>query len=116
MKITITADNNYQLQTDASDLETINVLESVLFDLKAKNRLQQGKGATEENAKATLPEPQVSPRAQLVTRIAKAVDAIRELGGEAEMPNVAKMTDAELQSDFDELSNQWRRLKNSKKK
>jgi FtsZ-binding cell division protein ZapB len=52
---------------------------------------------------------------ELRTRIANAVKAIRALGGEAdEMKNRKDATDEELQTELEELTEQYKRLKNSK--
>ncbi len=49
----------------------------------------------------------------LRTRISTAVKAIKSLGGEADDINHGDATDKELQSELEELTNQYKRLKNS---
>lgn len=71
---------------------------------------------------ATKPEAAPTPEAaappsnnpELRTRIANAVKAIRGLGGKIEDIAVDDLTDEELQSELEELTGQYKRLKSSK--
>jgi hypothetical protein len=68
----------------------------------------------------TVVEPHresVAPTApDLRTRIGNAVKAIRNLGGQIEETDLSQYSDDELQTELDELTNQYKRLKNSKGK
>lgn len=74
-----------------------------------------------EDLKAVAPEPkreaaQLSAAPDLRTRIGNAVKAIRGLGAQIEDTNLSDLTEEELQSELEELTSQYKRLKNSKGK
>lgn len=51
--------------------------------------------------------------ADLRTRIGNATRAIRDLGGKVETTDLSKMSDEDLQTELEELTAQYKRLKNS---
>ena len=59
---------------------------------------------------------QSSTSTELRTRISNAVKAIKGLGGEVGDADRSLATDEELQTELEELTNQYKRLKNSKGK
>lgn len=129
---------------DLSEFEMIGILECMVFDLKSARRHEaSGKttelsGVAEETTKdseETASEPKITeqpkeipppagremvqPAAaspELHTRINNAVKAIKNLGGEVGDVNRSEATDEELQTELEELTNQYKRLKNSKGK
>ncbi len=119
----------------------IGILECIVFDLKsarrheASGKITELSNAAQETAKdseETEPEPktteqpkeiplaadretaQPSASPELRTRINNAVKAIKGLGGEVGDVNRSEATDEELQTELEELTNQYKRLKNSK--
>lgn len=58
--------------------------------------------------------PPAAGNSEIRTRIANAVKAIRGLGGKIEDIDISRLTDEELQSELEELTEQYKRLKNSK--
>ena len=62
-----------------------------------------------ENAQVTF----AAPPSDLKSRIIKARQAIRDLSGQVDDLDLSKMTDEELQTEFDELTAQYKRLKSS---
>lgn len=65
---------------------------------------------------SAAPPAESSAATDLRTRIGNAVKAIRDLGGRVETPDLSKMTDDDLQTELEELTAQYKRLKNSKGK
>jgi hypothetical protein len=131
--ITETVDGEYELQNNGmSEFALIGLLECVLFDLKfsnkrAKRHSERSETTAEEQTKAAAKESMPAPTQNgqeiretkipdLRTRIGNAVKAIRNLGGEIAESNLTDATDEELQSELEELTNQYKRLKNSKSK
>lgn len=138
-KIIITErDGLYSLENNGlSDFALIGILECILLDLKFAHRRAEiptlQKAAVEaetpppENTLIetppveSLPEPQseeINPIPKefppdIRDRIKKATAAIRGLGGEVENLDLSKMSDEELRTEFDELTNQYKRLKTS---
>lgn len=133
-------DGKYELRNEGiSDFALIGILECLLFELKSARRevipiIEEEQPISEDNTAAlehpALPETmvveeQVEPQTPEVTpaveppapdvriRIKKAVEAIKGLGGEVEDLDLEKMSDQELQTEFEELTNQYKRLKNS---
>lgn len=134
----------YSVQNDShSEFELIGILECITFELKsARQHKASGKttgspDATQETQKHSeeiAPEPktieklkviptatdketiQSTASSELRTRISNAVKAIKNLGGEVGDINRNGATDEELQTELDELTQQYKRLKNSKGK
>lgn len=79
--------------------------ESGEFSARPSNAVEEGIAVQSETSAAT---PDIR------ARILKAREAIRELKGEVDNSDLSKMSAEELQAEFDELSAQYRRLKNSK--
>ena len=135
--VTITEkDGTYRIQNDEmSEFALIGLLECVVFDLKSSSRAEtraeridaaaqtetrapepkqsepDAKSETDEK-KQTAPPP--VNNSEIRTRVANAVKAIRGLGGKIEDIDVSRLTDEELQSELEELTEQYKRLKNSK--
>ncbi len=65
-----------------------------------------------QKSSGKVAQPSNSP--ELRTRISNAVKATKSLGGEADDIDRGDATDEELQFELEELTNQYKRLKNSK--
>jgi hypothetical protein len=134
--ITITeSEGTYRVQNDGlSEFELIGILECLVFEMKSARRhalpdkktdaaaaavftpasqevTGQPEKAPQETSKETI---QSSASLELRTRINNAVKAIKNLGGEVGDVNRSDATDEELQTELEELTNQYKRLKNSK--
>lgn len=138
------SEGGYSVQNDSlSELELIGIFECITFELKSA-RQHKASGKTTESPDATqetqkhpeeiAPEPKtieklkVIPSAvdketiqstaspELRTRISNAVKAIKNLGGEVGAINRSAATDEELQTELEELTSQYKRLKSSKGK
>lgn len=77
-----------------------------------------------EVVKAEAPKAETVPPAsaaatpasgELRTRIGNAIKAVRDLGGRIEDVDLSKMTPEELQTELEDLTSQYKRLKISKK-
>ncbi len=123
----------YRVQNDGlSEFELIGILECLVFEMKSARRQalpdkktdtaavaitasQEITGQPEEAPQETSKETvQSSASPELRTRINNAVKAIKNLGGEVGDVNRSGATDEELQTELEELTNQYKRLKNSK--
>jgi len=132
----------YRVQNaDLSEFEMIGILECIVFDMKSARRHEaSGKitessnaaGETIKHSEETAPKPKIAeqpkkipPAAdgetvqpvaspELRTRINNAIKAIKNLGGEVGGVNRRDATDEDLQTELEELTNQYKRLKNSK--
>lgn len=128
-------DGTYQLQNDGIlEFTLIGILECLLFDLKSASRQSSTAGhqasPTEqieepkeseitEDLKTTALEAkreatQLAASPDLRTRISNAIKAIRGLGAQIEDTDLSNLTEEELQSELEELTSQYKRLKNSK--
>ena len=125
----------YRVQNDGlSEFELIGILECLVFEMKSARRQalpdkktdtaavaitasQEITGQPEEAPQETSKETvQSSASPELRTRINNAVKAIKNLGGEVSDVNRSGATDEELQTELEELTNQYKRLKSSKGK
>ncbi len=123
----------YRVQNDGlSEFELIGILECLVFEMKSARRQalpdkktdtaavaitasQEITGQPEEAPQETSKETvQSSASPELRTRINNAVKAIKNLGGEVGDVNRSGATDEELQTELEELTDQYKRLKNSK--
>jgi len=130
--IIITAsEGKYHIQnTGLSEFESIGILECIVFDMKSVRR-QEGSGKRTESpgvseeitkqSEETTSEPKVetvqppaSPNVR--TRISNAVKAIKDLGGQADEGTRSDVAEDELQTELEELTSQYKRLKSSKGK
>jgi predicted nucleic acid-binding Zn-ribbon protein len=121
--VVITEKNGeYEIQNNGiSEFALIGILECILFDMKTgrskelpanQTEIRQPPNEiTEEPRKAVAQE---SKAPELRTRISNAVKAIRELGGNLEDTDLSSLTDEELQSELDELTHEYKRLKSTK--
>lgn len=136
-KITITESNGqYKIENGGvSDFALIGLLECVLFDLKnsrTASKESQPQIPTEQTA-APVEEPAVEklpidvPKIEDIktpatvvpdvrTRIANATKAIRALGGQVESIDLDSATEEDLQTELEELTEQYKRLKAKGKK
>lgn len=128
--IIIEREGKYQLQNNGiPEFALIGMLECVVFDLKTNGHRglpteQSGAVAADsppvaEPSKTSEPETsgkdaRESNAPDLRTRIGKAVKAIEALGGKAENYDRSTATDDELQTELEELTSQYKRLKSSK--
>jgi len=126
-----------------SDFALIGILECILFEMKSAPRRAAPAPVSDEKipppleeleTEAGMEEPaDISPVdageaveaaaeissdqketvQALQVRIGKAVQAIRDLGGEIVDVDIEKMSEAQLQTEFEELTTQYKRLKNS---
>ncbi len=128
-------EGRYEIENNGiSKFALIGMLECILFDLKTA-----GRRISTDNTAAVAPEALVHPAQEnlkqtikdvgkeesadknkggnpdLRTRIGNAVKAIKSLGGEVGSSDLTDATDEDLQTELDELTNQYKRLKNSKK-
>jgi len=127
------SEGTYRVQNDGlSEFEVIGILECLVFEMKSARRQalpdkktdtaavaitasQEITGQPEEAPQETSKETvQSSASPELRTRINNAVKAIKNLGGEVGDFNRSSATDEELQTELEELTNQYKRLKNSK--
>ena len=129
-------DGTYQIQNNGiSEFALLGILECIVFDMKSashkesgveqketpakQNGLDQEQNETlqksEESEQETKREVvQKSTAPDLQTRISNAIKAIRALGGKIEDTDLSNLTDEEMQSELEELTNQYKRLKSSK--
>jgi hypothetical protein len=123
-------DGSYQIQNNGmSDFVLIGVLESIVFDLKKVNRRADAvayndtkikeENIKEETAKESVKETPILESAdlsELRSRIGNALKAIKTLGGEVTDFDIDGATEEELQAELGALTDQYKRLKNSKSK
>jgi hypothetical protein len=122
----------YQIQNNGiPEFALIGILECIVFDLKTAQR-QESSSKEElpvnnpEPAKesalhpiateSSAPEPTVpqSNAPELRTRISNAIKAIKALGGDVGYFDTDAATDDQLQEELAALTEQYKRLKNSK--
>jgi hypothetical protein len=132
-------EGRYEIENNGiSEFTLIGMLECILFDLKTAGRRVSTDNTVaavaaavteapvhpeQENEKQTIKDAVKEESAdknkggspELRTRIGNAVKAIKDLGGEVGSSDLTDATDEELQTELDELTNQYKRLKNSKK-
>lgn len=129
--ITVTErDGKYQVENNGTpEFALIGILECILFDMKSARRqmppVHQTESSVEEKALAQERKQAVREQNKKVaaesnppdlrTRIGNAVRAIKELGGQAEDMDRTEATEDELQTELKELTEQYKRLKISKK-
>ncbi len=130
-------DGKYQVENNGvSEFALIGILECALFDLKTA---ASSRGESPAHQKEIVQEPKREPIPETIkeanqetsqktaeatsqeqsvpdlrTRISNAVKAIKGLGGQADEGTRSDATDEELQTELEELTNQYKRLKNSK--
>ena len=114
-------DGKYQIQNNGiSELALIGILECIVFDMKSSRRdempLEQKTDAPEpkQEVHESTETVQQSNTPDLRTRISNALKAIKGLGGEVNDVDRSNLTDEELREELEELTNQYKRLKNSK--
>jgi hypothetical protein len=134
-------EGRYEIENNGlSEFALIGMLECILFDLKTAGcRASTDNTVAAVAAAAMVTEAPVQPEQEndkqtiknagkeesadenkgsspeLRTRIGNAVKAINDLGGEVGSSDLTDATDEELKTELDELTNQYKRLKNSKK-
>jgi hypothetical protein len=129
-------DGTYQIQNNGiSEFALLGILECIVFDMKSTRRnestIEQKESPTKQNdsnseQSETLEKSQEiqqetkreavkeSSAPDIRTRISNAVKAVRALGGRIEDTDLSNLTDEELQSELEELTEQYKRLKSSK--
>jgi uncharacterized protein (UPF0305 family) len=120
--IVITEKNGkYQIQNNGiSEFALLGILECIVFDMKStrhKQPVEQVEIVQEQ--KEEIPERmkeivQETKTPDLRTRISNALKAIKNLGGEVEDIDQSSSTDEELKIELENLTKQYKRLKNSK--
>jgi hypothetical protein len=133
-------EGRYEIENNGiSEFALIGMLECILFELKTSGRRGASTDNTVAAGAAAVTEAPVHPEQEnekqtiknagkeesadknkgsspeLRTRIGNAVKAIKDLGGEVGSGDLTDATDEELKTELDELTNQYKRLKNSKK-
>lgn len=120
-------DGKYQITNNGiPELTLLGILECVVFEMKTAKRQklsskEESPVEEQEMAKETMPE-QIAPEPtapqsnapELRTRIGNAVKAIKDLGGEVPDFDADAATDKQLQEELKTLTEQYKRLKNSK--
>ena len=121
-------DGKYQIINNGiPDFTLLGILECIVFEMKTAKRQEilnkveppanqkQETVAEVEPKQATLKEnEQKSNSPELRTRISNAVKGIKSLGGEVTDFDADAATDEELQEELASLTEQYKRLKNSK--
>jgi Asp-tRNA(Asn)/Glu-tRNA(Gln) amidotransferase A subunit family amidase len=129
-------DGTYQIQNNGiSEFALLGILECIVFDMKSTRRnestIEQKESPAKQNdsnseQSETLEKSQEiqqetkreavkeSSAPDIRTRISNAVKAIRALGSRIEDTDLSNLTDEELQSELEELTEQYKRLKSSK--
>jgi hypothetical protein len=122
-------DGEYRIENNGiAEFALLGILECIVFDMKAAHRearllprgkppiggqeLQKQKVVLQQQTKEVVAE---SNTPDIRTRISNAVKAIKGLGGEAKDNDRSSATEEELQTELEELTEQYKRLKNSKK-
>ena len=129
-------DGNYRIQNNGmSDFALLGILECIVFDMKSAARrefsVEQKESLTKQNdisskqsetvQKSEAFEGETKREAvreaavpDIRIRISNAIKAIRGLGAKIEDTDLSNLTDEELQSELEELTGQYKRLKISK--
>lgn len=125
-------DGKYQLQNNGiSEFALLGILECIVFDMKTARRQdlsgqQVSQSGEQEKVKEPAPQPasseSVAPEPiatqsnapELRTRISNAVKAIKGLGGDVGDFDADSAPDEQLQEELASLTEQYKRLKNSK--
>jgi hypothetical protein len=126
----------YQIQNNGiSDFALLGILECIVFNMKSaaqrgssielkdtpteQKKVNQEQTATvqkseaiEQKMKREVIHETAAPDIRI--RISNAIKAIRGLGARIEDTNLSNLTDEELQSELEELTEQYKRLKSSK--
>ena len=115
-------DGQYEVENNGiSEFALIGILECILFDMKTagskelsirQTEVRQESGEVTEKPKKAAVLDSKAP--ELRTRISNAVKAIRELGGKLEDTDLSNLTDEEMQTELDQLTNQYKQLKITK--
>jgi hypothetical protein len=118
------SEGKYQIQNNGlSEFALIGILECILYEMKStprkfsfnkKNDIPEEHTQTFQETKEKVQEQVQLITPDLRIRIGNAVKAIKDLGGEIENIDLTNLSDEELQSELNELTNQYKRLKNSK--
>jgi hypothetical protein len=129
-------DGTFQIQNNGiSEFALLGILECIIFDIKSVSRRESSVEQKEALTKQNDPNPEQNEAAQkseavqeeikreaaqestapgIRTRVNNAVKAIRGMGGRIEDTDLSNLTDVELQSELEELTEQYKRLKSSK--
>ncbi len=129
-------DGTYEIRNNGvSEFALLGILECIVFDMKSAGRRHahsepKKQDAVREEASIEKQTTDVEPKqtesetkgkaapapntSDLRTRIGNAVKAIKAMGGKTEDADLSRLTDEELQSELEALTDQYKRLKNSK--
>jgi hypothetical protein len=111
-------DGKYRVENNGiPDFALIGILECIVFDMKSAKREASADETKTVNASASTGNQEVvqeSNASELRTRIANAIRAIRSLGGQTPDFDSSKASEKELQAELEALTEQYKRLKNSK--
>jgi hypothetical protein len=114
-------DGKYHVQNNGiPEFALLGILECIVFEMKSKKREETAAGpetispGPQQSAQEPKEIIQESKTPDLRTRIGNAIKAIKSLGGDVDEVDLSNLTDAELQSELEELTTQYKRLKNSK--
>ncbi len=115
-------DGKYQIKDNGiSEFALLGILECIVFDMKYAKRQalsskEESSGVAQNVVKESVPELTASNSIapELRTRISNAVKAIKGLGGEVTDFDADNASDSELQEELEALTEQYKRLKNSK--
>ncbi len=136
------SEGSYRIQNDGfSEFELLGILECIVFEMKSARRHEASGKTTEppdatqetrKHSEETAPGPKITEQPKeipsavdretvqptaspdLRTRISNAIKAIKDLGGKVDVSDLSQATDEELQTELEELTSQYKRLKNSK--
>lgn len=116
-------DGKYHIKNNGlSEFALLGILECIVFEMKSVKRQElsgqiESSGGTRDAVKETVTADSAAPKsnaAELRTRIGNAVKAIKGLGGEVPDFDADNAADEELQRELEALTEQYKRLKNSK--
>ena len=102
-----------------SEFALLGILECIVFEMKSAKREAVAAESIPVNAPPPLANQeekvvQESNAPELRTRIANAVKAIRDLGGQTSDLDLSTASDQELKDELEALKEQYKRLKSSK--
>jgi hypothetical protein len=114
-------DGKYLIKNNGlSEFALLGILECIVFEMKTIKRQEltsqaESSDSARDAVKETTTEPAAKANSpELRTRIGNAVKAIKGLGGEVPDFDTDNATDEELQKELEALTEQYKRLKNSK--
>jgi hypothetical protein len=108
----------YRIENNGiSDFALLGILECIVYDIKSAKREATANEMMPVNALPSIDNQaivQESNAPELRTRVANAIKAIRGLGGQTSHFDLSTASDKDLQEELETLTEQYKRLKNSK--